>query len=377
MRYKGMDEYLLKSFGDIISSLMAGEDLSRETARDMFSDILRGIQPDLHQGACLAALRMKGETAEEIAGCFEAIYEMDTNRVDLGDLPIVENCGTGMDSLKTFNISTLAAVVAASKGVFMARHGSRAITSRCGTVDLCEAIGIDVECAVDLVKESIKKCGLGLFNGMSSNVHPGGLGRILSQIRFGSTLNIAASLANPALPRVAVRGVGAPDQIEPTLNVMEKIGYQKAIIFHGLDRKGLKGMDELSTIGTSHVGFLNKGRNPEYVSLRPEEFGITNGNYEDIKPLDSIEDEAIEAVRLLSGRGNRARTDIVSLNAGAILWVAGKVRDLKEGLNAARDEMATGRPLKKLVDWVKTQNRYPEVGLKKITALCGKGGILL
>ena len=372
-----MDEYLLKSFGDIISSLMAGEDLSRETARDMFSDILRGIQPDLHQGAFLAALRMKGETAEEIAGCFEAIYEMDTNRVDMGDLPVVENCGTGMDSLKTFNISTLAAVVAASKGVFMARHGSRAITSRCGTVDLCEAIGIDVECDVDLVRESIKKCGLGLFNGMSGNVHPGGFGRILSQIRFGSTLNIAASLANPALPRVAVRGVGAPDQIEPTLNVMEKVGYQKAIIFHGLDQEGLKGMDELSTIGTSHVGFLNKGRNPEYARLRPEEFGIANGNYEDIKPLDSIEDEAIEAVRLLSGRGNRARTDIVSLNAGAILWVAGKVQELREGLNAARDEMSAGRPLKKLIDWVKTQNRYPEIGLEKIMALCREGGISL
>jgi anthranilate phosphoribosyltransferase len=265
---------------------------------------------------------MKGETEEEIAGCFEAIYSMDTNKVNIGDLSVVENCGTGMDSLKTFNISTLSAIVAASLGVSMARHGARAITSRCGTVDLCEALGVDVECDVSMVRHSIETCGLGLFNGMSPQVHPGGLGRILSQIRFGSTLNIAASLANPALPRIAVRGVGAPEQIEPTLAVMKRIGYRKAVIFHGFDQNGLKGMDELSTLGISCLGILRENREPEFLEIKPEEVGLSRGNYEEIRPRESVEEEAVNAVSTLSGRSNRSRTDIVALNAAAILSIA-------------------------------------------------------
>ncbi len=146
-----MEEQTLRSFGQVINSLMAGENLSRKTAKEMFCEILSGSQPDIHQGAALAALRMKGETAEEIAGCFEAIYDLDTIKGSINGLQVVENCGTGMDSLKTFNISTISSIVAASLGVHLARHGARAITSRCGTVDLCEALGIDVECDVNVV----------------------------------------------------------------------------------------------------------------------------------------------------------------------------------------------------------------------------------
>jgi len=370
-----VNEDSLKSFGERITALIGGENLSQEETKIMICEVLTGSQPDLQQGAFLAALRMKGETEEEIAGCFEAIYETDTNKVSMNGMPLFENCGTGMDSLKTFNISTLSAIVAACEGVPMARHGARAITSQCGTVDLCEALGIDVECGVDITKKAINSCGLGLFNGMSPEVHPGGLGRILSQIRFGSTLNIAASLANPALPRIAVRGVGTAEQIEPTLKVMKRIGYKKVLVVHGFNEDGTKGMDELSTVGVSKIALLDGNSEPDFLEINPNGTGLPVGNYEDIKPGGEIEKEALDALRLLSGKGNASRADIVALNAGAILWVADKAGGLYEGVNLAGNIIASGRPLTKLTEWVKAQNREPEIGMTRLKALRQKAGI--
>ena len=366
----------LKRFGDHITELIRGENLSKEITKKMMMDTLTGAQPDLQQGAFLASLRMKGETEEEIIGCFEAIIESDTNSVKMEGLPVLENCGTGMDSLKTFNISTLSAIVAACMGVPIARHGSRAISSKCGTVDLCETLGVDVECSVDTVKASIEQCGLGLFNGTSAEVHPMGLGRILSQIRFGTTLNIAASLANPALPKLAVRGVGAPDQIEPTLRVMKRIGYKKGLVFHGFNADKTAGMDELSTLGVSQVGFFNENGNSEYFEITPKDAGLSIGDYEGIKPDTDRRSEAVKAVSLLAGKGNGSRADIVAMNAGAILWIAQKTESLKEGVVAARKVLSEGKALNKLVSWVKAQNRNPESGNNIIINLCRKESIV-
>jgi len=195
-----------KEFGALVTKLIHKRDLSAEEARSAFGTILNNETSDLQQGAFLAALSAKGETRDEVAGAWRAIYELDTVKVDgLADLSPVENCGTGMDTFKTFNISSVAALVAAEAGVHMARHGSRALSSVCGTVDIAEALGVDVECPAELVAKSVRCAKIGLFNGMSPNIHPMALGRILSQIHFGSTLNISASLANPARPVLAVR----------------------------------------------------------------------------------------------------------------------------------------------------------------------------
>jgi anthranilate phosphoribosyltransferase len=365
----GFDENSIKRFGDQITLLMSGKNISSETAKIMMMETLKGDQPDLQQGAFLAALRMKGETDDEIVGCFEAIIESDTNSISLGDLPVVENCGTGMDTLKTFNISTLSAIVASTMGVPIARHGARAISSKCGTVDLCETLGIDVECSVEKVKESIEKCGLGLFNGTSAEVHPMGLGRILSQIRFGTTLNIAASLANPALPKIAVRGVGSLEQIEPTLKVMQRIGYRKGIVFHGFNSDKSAGMDELSTLGISRVGYFDNKRGVEYFEISPEDTGISKGDYNYIQPESDRESEALKAVSLLAGKGNQSRADIVALNAGAILWMAEKAVSLREGVLAAKQAITRGKAIGKLLSWIRIQNRNPESGYEKIKRL--------
>ena len=189
------DEQALKVFGANIQRLINKEDLSREEIYTMFCQVLGNEQPDLHQGAFLSALVSKGETVEEIAGAWQAIVEKDTVAVSLDSAePIIENSGTGMDSLKTFNVSSAAAIVASACGAKIARHGARALTSFCGTVDILEAVGLDVECDVQTVERSIQEQGIGLFNGMSAKIHPFGLGRILSQIRFGTTLNILSMI---------------------------------------------------------------------------------------------------------------------------------------------------------------------------------------
>jgi len=362
-------EQELKSFGSVIMQLMAGAHLSQESAEAIFSEILFGNQPDLHKGALLTALRMKGETVDEIAGCFNAIYQRDTNKVTINARNLVENCGTGMDTLKTFNISTLSAIVAASLGVNLARHGARAISSRCGTVDLCEALGVDVDCDVGTVARAVENCGIGLFNGMSSEVHPGGLGRILSRIRFGTTLNIAASLANPALPAIGVRGVGSPELIEPTLKIMRRIGYRKAAVYFGLGADGNQGMDELSTLGPSRIGILEKDGGETYFDLNYHDLGLSQGNYEEIRPRESIQEEVWEAVRTLSGKGNRSRTDIVALNAAIILWAADTSATLYDAVQKAQNQTRSGRPLAKLLEWIKHQNRDPQKAAKAISEI--------
>ncbi|MFZ1985956.1 MAG: anthranilate phosphoribosyltransferase, partial [Desulfatitalea sp.] len=205
-----LHESSLREFGRTIQTLIEKQNLSRHACHAMFRQLLESSQPDLHQGAFLASLAAKGETSEEIAGAWEAIVELDTCNIEIDTAkPLVENSGTGMDALKTFNVSTGAAIVAAAGGVRMARHGARALTSMCGTVDLLDELGINVECSVQQVARSIALTDIGIFNGMSAQVHPNALFRILSQIRFGSTLNIAASLASPCRPTHGLRGVYA------------------------------------------------------------------------------------------------------------------------------------------------------------------------
>ena len=172
-----------REFGAQIMRLIQKKDMEREAAREAFTVLVQNGTTAMQQGAFLAALSAKGETEQEVAGCWDAIYGLDTNKVTVAQPErVVENSGTGMDTFKTYNISTASAVLAAAGGVPMARHGARAITSVCGTVDMAEALGVDVECSVSQVARSISKANIGLFNGMSAQTHPAALGRILAQI---------------------------------------------------------------------------------------------------------------------------------------------------------------------------------------------------
>lgn len=368
----------LKSFGQNIQRLIKGEDLGREQVQAMFGQVLRNEQSELQQGAFLAALTAKGETIEEIAGAWSAIDSIDTVKVDEMPSVLVENSGTGMDNLKTFNVSSAAAVVAAAGGVVMARHGARALTSSCGTVDIMEQVGIDVECNTAMVGDSIRKVGIGLFNGMSPNVHPGALTRILAGIRFGSTLNIAASLASPVSPSHGLRGVYAETLVEPTARLMMEIGYRRGMVVHGRDDLLSGGMDEISITGSTIVAEFDRNGSIRKYELRPEELGLQVAGFQDIAASGDMETEAIRFIRILAGDSSKALKacrDITCLNAGAIFYLTGMAEDLADGVAKSGMILEKGEALDKLREWVACQNRDPKLGLKRLNQLLVDAGM--
>lgn len=347
----------LRCFGASVDALIRGEHIGRQRTREMFREVLLNQQPDLQQGAFLAALTSAKPTPEEIAGAWEAIYEIDTAKARPEvDGYLVENCGTGMDRIKTFNVSTLASVVAAAGGVRMAKHGARAITSKCGIVDMAETLGVDVECDVSVVKRSVEVAGIGLFNGMSAKVHPQALYRILSQIRFGTILNVAGSLANPASPEVGVRGVYSRELVMPLANTMREMGYRKGIVAHGLDGSGERGMDELSTLGTSIIAEFHEDGEVSCYEITPRKLGLTVGNENDILSTLDRDEESLRFIRVLLGREKGSRRDMVALNTAPILYLNGDACSLEEGVAKALDILEGGRGFDKLKDWVKAQN---------------------
>ena len=364
-----MDENRVKNFGAVISRLISKENLNREEVKDCFCQIMRNEQPDLQQGAFMAALTAKGETAPEIAGVWEAIYEQDTVRVKpLVNKPLVDNCGTGMDSLKTFNISTAASIVAAAGGVVLAKHGARALSGSLGTIDMLESLGVDVETDVETVRRSIETAGIGIFNGMSAKVHPQALFRILSQIRFGTTLNIAGSLANPALPRYAVRGVYSAELLQPVAEVMREIGYKKALVIYG-SAPGGRGMDELSVLGESRIAELGEDGQIIKYSLSPADFGLKPGRVEDILTSGDKQRETLRLLRILSGGENGAAFNAVCLNAAPVFYIAGEADSLQQGYAKAAEIIRSGAAIAKLRQWVQTQNSTPQAGLARLDSL--------
>ena len=365
-----MSEEGKKKFGELITRLINGENLKRSEARDAMEQVLQDRQTGMHQGAFLASLAAKGETREEIAGTWDAVFQLDT--VKAGPkvtAPLVENSGTGMDAVKTFNISTAAALVAAAAGVPMARHGARAITSSCGTVDLLEELGLDVECEAGLVDRSIEKAGIGIYNGMSPEIHPRALGRILSQISFGTVLNLAASLANPAMPEYAVRGVHSLEMLETAPQVMGEIGYKKALVLHGLDGDGKSGMDEASILGETRVAELREDGSVVNFSFTPEDVGLSRGEKQELAPHQDRKKEAARMITLLQGREKGAREDAVSLNAALVLFLVGKSSTITEGINFSREIIRSGRAVEKLKEWIECQNHTPEKGLSRLQEL--------
>lgn len=359
-----MSEEALKAFGAQIQRLINKEDLTEQETFSMFREILTNKQPDLQQGAFLSALVSKGETAEEVAGAWKAIVEFDTVSISSNlPQPLFENSGTGMDSLKTFNVSTAAAIVAAACGVNMARHGARALTSFCGTVDILESLGLDIECDVNIVEKSITQTGIGLFNGMSPKIHPSALGRILSQIRFGSTLNIAASLANPARPTLGLRGVYRPDMVNLAASIMPQVGFERGMVVHGRDNHLSGGMDEISITGST---ILHEFDSSECVStsvLNPEDVGLKTARFSEIATTDDLDKESVRFLQVIAGKGHQACIDFTVINAAAILYLSDCTQSIAEGVHLCREAIINGSALEKLRSWINIQNTNPQTGI--------------
>jgi anthranilate phosphoribosyltransferase len=360
----------MKWLAKTVDRLISGRGLSRQEARQAGLMILNNDVEEMQQGAFLAAVTAKGPSPGELAGLWDAVMEADTVVMPETDgLNIVENCGTGMDGFKTFNISTAAAITAAACRARLARHGSRGVTSACGTVDVCEALGVDVECEAELVARSVEQAGIGLFNGMSPKVHPRGLSRILSKTGFGSILNISASLANPMKPGLAVRGVYAREMILPVARTMRSIGYHHAMVMHGESGNGAGGMDELSPLGRTWLAeLLPDGTILEY-RVQASDFGIVPQDAGLLAGGGSPGEEALKVLDVLSGRDQGMRLHTVGLNAAPVLCVAGLARDLGQGYEKALEAIRSGASLEKLQTWVVHQNREPSTGVKKLARL--------
>ena len=345
-------------FGRTIQELIARQPLREEESYTLFSELLSGNQSGQQEGAFLAALAAKGETVEEIAGACRAILDYDTLRSQpLPPEQLFENCGTGMDRVKTFNVSTAAAVIGAAAGLHIARHGSRGLSSPCGTVDLLEAVGIDVECKTERVEESIRRSGIGLYNGMSAEVHPKSLARILSQIQFGTTFNIAASLAHPCRVGNAVRGVYSENLVGKTASIMQQLGYQKAVIVNGKDKNGESSVDEVSPAGETSVCELLPGGEIKSYRVHPEDFGITPISLEEVRTSGSVKTEQKRFLSVLRGKGPQAVLDFTCINAGALLYCAGLVFSYRDGTEYARELVRKGKAFAKFREWLLIQGR--------------------
>ena len=353
-----------REFGSIVVRLTRGEDITREEARDCWRQICEEEQSDLQQGAFIGALKAKPETPEEVAGTFEALYEHDTIKVKVSTPePLIDNCGTGADALKTLNISSGAAIVASACGLFVVRHAARAISSHCGAIDVVEALGVNVESAPELPKQSIEKAGICAWNAFLPSIHPKTLARVLSQIRFGSAINLVGPLLNPTMPSYKVMGVPTKDMIDIEVKTLRELGFKKAFVMHGFEEKTGNGMDEVSTLGPTYVSELLEDGTIDSYKITPEDFDIKRPQFEDLASSRDVQKDALALLRVLAGKDHGPRSDIVCLNAAPLLYIMGKAKDLKEGLQMARDAIENGSVVSKLRDWVTWQNIKPEDGL--------------
>lgn len=362
-----------RRFGAIVVRLTHGENITREEARECWRQICEEEQSDLQQGAFIGALKAKPETPEEIAGTFEALYEYDTLKVEVKTPePLIDNCGTGADTLKTLNISTGAAIIGASLGLYVVRHAARAISSNCGAIDVIEALGVNVESVPEVPKKSIENAGICAWNAFLPGVHPKTLARVLSQIRFGSAINLVGPLLNPTKPTYKVMGVPALEMIEIEAQTLKALGFKRAFVMHGLDDQSQKGMDEISTLGTTHAAELMEDGSIHKLTLTPEEFGIKRTRFEEIASSRDVQRDALALLRVLAGKDYGPRLDIVCLNAAPLFYITGKSKTLNEGFAMARKAVSDGKALAKLRDWVTWQNQKPEDGLPILEKMLGQ-----
>ncbi len=326
-----MKEYLEK--------ILAGEDLSQEESAEAFDLIMSGEATPAQVGAFIAVLRMKGESPAEIAGGAESMRRHSL-RINVGDLPVVDTCGTGGDGCRTFNISTTAAFVVAGAGVPVAKHGNRAISSRCGSADLLGELGVNVGVPPETVEDCIRDVGIGFL--FAPSLHPAMKHAMGPRKELGirTIFNMLGPLTNPAGAKSQVIGVFSGDLTEVFADVLNALGSERAFVVHGND-----GMDEFTTTTTTRVSELSDGTVVSY-ELDPRDFISDFASPEQLAGGDAAENAVITR-KVLSGETGAPR-DIVCLNAAAAIVCGGRATDLQEGWKLAAESIDTGRALEAL-----------------------------
>jgi len=325
---------------DAIRTLTGGRALSPEMARQAMGLLATGGATAAQAGAFLAALRLKGETPEEIAAFCRVLEEHAVTISPRVEGTLVDTCGTGGDGAFTFNISTAAAIVAAGAGAQVVKHGNRAVSSRCGSADVLEALGVDIALPPEQVCRAVEEIGIGFL--FAPLFHPAfrNVAGVRREMGCYTVFNILGPLLNPARAPARLVGVFSPDLLAPVAGALRLMGVRRALVVYG------SGLDEISVSGKTRVAELNGSRIEEY-TISPGDFGIPEYPLRDLCGSDTKGNaEIIRGV--LQGRGSCAARDVVAMNAGAALYVGGKAKDIEDGIDLAMDAIVSGRAESKL-----------------------------
>lgn len=324
---------------ETIYRLIERRDLSPEEAGEVMGAIMEGNTTESQIGAFLTALRMKGETTEEIAAFAQVMRRHAVTVSPAIHKTLVDTCGTGGDGAHTFNISTASALVAAGAGVPVVKHGNRSVSSDCGSADVLSALGVNLN--VDPARQAkiIEQVGIAFL--FAPNHHPATRHVMAARQELGcrTVFNILGPLANPAGAQAQVLGVYAPDLTRPMAEVLRILGLSRAMVVHG------SGLDEITTTGDTSVCELDKGTLTTYM-LNPAMFGIAPAGLSDLRGGDPKENARIIREILAGERG--AGRDIVLLNAGAAIYAGGQARDLHEGIWRAASSIDSGNASSRL-----------------------------
>ncbi|MDY6892885.1 MAG: anthranilate phosphoribosyltransferase [Chloroflexota bacterium] len=334
---------------EALSKIVSGSDLTMAEAREVMTEIMQGQATPAQIGSFITALRMKGETSNEIAGCAQAMRE-NAVQVKPKQKPLVDTCGTGGDSSGTFNISTTVAFVAAGTGLAVAKHGNRSVSSRCGSADLLQALGVNLELNAEQLAHCIDEVGIGFL--FAPLMHPAmkhALGP-RQEIGLRTIFNILGPLTNPASAKRQLLGVYDSNLSELMAEVLLAIGAEHAFVVHGAD-----GLDELSVTGPNKVSQLHDGHIETYY-LDPQELGLPRAKLSDLAG-GTTEDNVTITKALLKGEKGPKR-DVVLLNTAAVLVAGGKAKDLSEGLALAAESIDSGKASQKIDDLAEMSQRF-------------------
>ncbi len=326
-------------FRDYLNLIIQRKNLSESQMADMMNIVLTGQATEAQIGAMMAALATKGETFEELAGAAKAMRQ-NARRIQATGSPVVDTCGTGGDGAHTFNISTTTAFVVAGCGVTVAKHGNRSVSSKCGSADVLEALGVKLTTPPEIVEEAIQEVGIGFMfaplyhSAMKYAVKP------RQELGVRSIFNMLGPLTNPAAAGCQLLGVFAPQLTEMFAQALKLLGGQSAMVVHGHD-----GLDEISVCAPTRVSELKDGLIRTY-DIDPEQYFGRLAEPDEMAGGDPRENAAITR-DILSGRPG-AKRDVVLINAGAALLAAGKAETLKSGIQLAAAAVDEGRAAAKL-----------------------------
>lgn len=332
---------------EAISKVIEGRSLSQEEAATVMNEIMSGDATPAQIACFITALRLKGETVDEITGCAQIMREKVTKIEVKADL-LVDTCGTGGKGIHTFNISTTAALVAAGTGLHIAKHGNRSVSSRSGSADVLKALGVNIEADATVVARCIDEVGIGFL--FAPMFHPAMKYAIGPRREIGirTIFNILGPLTNPAGAQVQVLGVYNTVLTETLAKVLKNLGSRHVFVVHGND-----GLDEITITDKTYVAELAEGQVRSFV-IDPEDFGISKADMSSLIG-GTAEENAQITLDILNGQEG-ARRDVVLLNSSAVIMAGGKAKNLAEGIQMAIESIDSGKALEKLELLRKTSN---------------------